>query len=106
MRIATALFAAWLAVPLALPACGGTSPMDAEPFDTLQACYDEHHNIESLTVQQAIVVCCLDHPISGIHPSCQNTQADCVSHVRNNLDASVTDADIAASCMTYISNQK
>ena len=107
MRIATALLAAWLAAPLALAACGDNAgnPMDAEAFDTLKACYDEHHNVESLTVQQAIVVCCLDHPIANVHPSCQNTQADCVSHVRANLDASVTDADIAAACMTYISQK-
>lgn len=105
MRIATAVSAAWLAVPVVFAACGSSSTMDAEPFATLKACYDEHHTMESLTVQQAIVVCCLDHPINGVHPSCQNTQADCVSHVRTNLDASITDADIAAACMTYISQK-
>ena len=105
MRIATALVAAWLAAPLAFAACGDSNKMDADPFDTLQACYDEHHKMESLTVQQAIVVCCLDHPIAGMHPSCANTQADCMAHVRANLDPSVVDADIAAACTTYISQK-
>ena len=105
MRLATSLFAAWLAAPLALAACGDGDPVDAEPFDTLQACYDEHHDVETLTVQKAIVVCCLDHPIAGVHPSCANTQADCMAHVRNNLNAAVTDADIAAACTTYLSEK-
>ncbi|HEX7841110.1 MAG TPA: hypothetical protein VF469_26715 [Kofleriaceae bacterium] len=79
--------------------------MDADPFDTLQACYDEHHNRETLPVQQAIVVCCLEHPIAGVHPSCGDTQPGCVSHLHDNLGASVTDADITAACMTYISQK-
>ncbi|TMQ09100.1 MAG: hypothetical protein E6J90_38720 [Deltaproteobacteria bacterium] len=97
----TALFAL-LAVGLALAACGGDKK-DADPFDTLQACYDEHHTTESLSVHDAIVVCCLDHPIgpSGEHPSCKNTQADCVAHVHTELP-SVSDTDVQAACTTYI----
>jgi hypothetical protein len=102
MRTVTALFALSLALPIGLAACGSSNPVDADPFDTLQECFDEHHNMETLPVQQAIVVCCLDHPIAGVHPSCTNTQADCVTHVRANLDASVVDADITAACTTYI----
>ena len=105
MRIATALLVCWFAVPLGFVACSDDKKEDADPFDTLQACYDEHHTTESLPVQKAIVVCCLDHPIAGVHPSCTNTQADCVAHVRANLNASVTDADIAAACTTYISEK-
>jgi hypothetical protein len=103
MRIAM-LLAVSLALPLVLAACGD-SEMDADPFDTLQACYDEHHTTEALTVQQAIVVCCLDHPIAGVHPSCRDTQADCVTHVRAELGAAVLDSDIAAACTTYISQK-
>jgi hypothetical protein len=106
MRSTTALLSAWFAVLFLFAACSDSAPTDAEPFDTLKACYDEHHNVESLTVQKAIVVCCLDHPIAGVHPSCQNTQADCVSHVQQaNLDASATDADITTACATYISQK-
>ena len=105
MRIFTAVVAFSLVVPLALAACGDSATMDAEPFDTLQACYDEHAVTEKLPVQRAIVVCCLDHPIAGVHPSCKDTQVDCVSHVRAELSASVLDADITAACMTYISQK-
>lgn len=106
MRIVTALVTVSLVLPLALAGCGDSAAMDAEPFDTLQACFSEHHGGgESLPVQQAIVVCCTDHPIAGVHPSCKDSPADCVAHVRAELDASVLDADITAACTTYINDR-
>lgn len=96
MRIARAL----LSFTLVLAACGGSK--DADPFDTLQACYDEHHNMESLSVHDSIVVCCLDHPIAGIHPSCKTTQAECVTHVDAELDPSVSLGDIQMACTDYV----
>jgi len=103
MRISTSLVASLLSFPLLLAACGGHDE-DDEPFDTLQACYDDHAGGEGLTVQQAIVVCCLDHPIgsSGLHPSCTNTKVDCVTHVRAELSNTVSSTDIDAACTTYI----
>jgi hypothetical protein len=90
---------------LTLTACSNSQPVDADPFDTLQACYDEHHGGgESLPIQKAIVTCCLDHPIGGQKaPTCPRTQADCVTHVRAALAPSVLDADITAACMIYVS---
>lgn len=111
MRISTTLFASFLAsllaLPLVLTACGSNNPVDADPFDTLQACYDDHHSgSEHLPIQQAIVTCCLDHPIANMKaPTCLNTVADCVAHVRAALDASILDADINAACTTYISQK-
>ena len=90
---------------LALTACGSKNQMDADPFDTLQDCFDEHNKTESLSVHDSIVVCCLDHPIAGVHPSCESTQPDCITHVRAELDASVTDADIQMACTDYISQK-
>lgn len=104
MRISAALIATALLLPLGV-ACGDHHDEDAEPFDTLQACYDDHHGEEGLSVQQAIVVCCLDHPIAGVHPSCTSTQAECITHVRAALDTSVLDAEISAACTTYISEK-
>jgi len=101
MRIATTLVASLFAFTLVLPACSDNK-MDAEPFDTLQACYDDHHNEEMLPIQQAIVVCCLDHPIAGVHPSCKDTQADCVTHVTAELGNSVIASDVQAACTDYI----
>jgi hypothetical protein len=105
MRISAALLASFLAFPLAFSACSDDKePVDNDPFDTLQACYDEHHGgDEHLPIQQAIVTCCLDHPIAGMQaPTCLDTQTDCVTHVRPALDPSILDADVNAACATYI----
>lgn len=91
-----------LALSLALPACGDEPE---ESYDTLQLCYDEHHGPEAFSVVQAIVVCCLDHPIVGVAPSCKETQAECVAHVDAELDASVSTTDIQAACTEYITQK-
>jgi hypothetical protein len=109
MRISTLLLTSFLAFPLALGACSDDKKeVDADPFDSLQACYDEHHGgDENLPIQQAIATCCLDHPIAGMKaPTCLDTKADCVTHVRMELDALVLDADIDAACTTYITEKQ
>ena len=113
MRIATSRVAAMsgssllsaLVSMLVLGACGNKNQMNADAFATLQACFDEHNKTESLSVHDSIVVCCLDHPIAGVHPSCGSTQDDCITHVGAELDASVTDADIQMACTDYISQK-
>jgi hypothetical protein len=100
MRIVTlSLFAC----SLALSACGGDA--DDEGYDTLQACYDDHHLVENLPVLQAIATCCLNHPIMGVAPSCEDTVAACVTHVEAELDSSVTTPDIQAACTEYVSQR-
>lgn len=104
-RIATALLAAAFALPLLVTACSdnNTNQQDADPFATLQDCFDEHHNTESLSVHDAIITCCIDHPIAGVHPSCGMTQPDCVTHVTANLSASsASSSDISTACTDYI----
>lgn len=108
MRISMApLLVTCLVIAGAVAGCSSSDPArDADAFDTLQACYDEHHGTENLTVQQAIITCCLDHPIGGqAAPTCLTTQPDCVTHVRGLLDASVLGADIDAACMMYLSQK-
>jgi hypothetical protein len=101
MRTLTGLLVSCFVFPLIFTACGDDPP-DADPFDTLQACFDEHHTEEMLSVHDAIVVCCLDHPIAGVHPSCGNSQAECMTHVDAELDSSVTGTEITDACTTYI----
>jgi len=107
MRIATVLIASLFACSFVLAACGDSkTQQDAEPFDTLQACFDDHHSgTDSLPVGESIVACCIDHPIAGVHPSCKDTQADCVTHVRAELNSTVTTAEIEAACTDYISKK-
>jgi hypothetical protein len=100
MGIATVFISAACVSLLVITACGDKKE-EAEPFDTLLACFDEHHNMESLSVHDAIVVCCLDHPIAGVHPSCKDTQADCVAHVTAELGSAASASDIQAACTDY-----
>jgi hypothetical protein len=104
MRIATILVASLFACSFALPACSDKKE-EAEPFDTLKACFDEHHGEESLSIHDAVVVCCLDHPIAGVHPSCKDTQADCATHVTTELGSAVTASDVQTACTDYISQK-
>jgi hypothetical protein len=99
MRIATALLSVSLTSLFVLAACGGD---EEEAFATLQDCYDDHRGEEGFSIHDSIVVCCLDHPIDGVHPSCLNTQTDCVSHVDAELDPTVSISEIQAACTDYI----
>ena len=92
-----------------LAACGGGTK-DADPFDTFQACYDEHHTMESFPTQMAIEICCLDHPIGGQKANvvCGATIGSCTSYVTQNLvDTSDTmlAADISAACADYVTQR-
>jgi hypothetical protein len=100
----SAFVASLLVGSAVLAGCGGGD--EEEAFDTLQDCYDDHHSgSEGLTVVEAITVCCLDHPIAGVHPSCGASQADCQTHVDAALDASVSASEIQAACADYIEQQ-
>ena len=105
-RFTSVVLAAVLAFPFVLAAYGGDDDTeDAEAFATLQDCFDEHHGAESLPIDQAIVVCCTDHPIAGVHPSCGSTAADCEDHVDANLDdTSATSDEITTACQEYITD--
>jgi len=87
--------------------CGGSSTQDADPFDTFQACYDEHHTTESFSTQRAIEICCIDHPIGGAKANtvCGDTAQSCTTYVTANLhDAADTmlAADISTACSDYV----
>lgn len=94
----------WIAC-VVLSGCGGSSGEEA--FDTFQLCFDAHHNEESLSVHDSIVVCCTDHPIAGTAPSCGNTAAECVAKlkgtdtVHNLASASATSQDVMTACTDY-----
>ena len=91
--VSTALFAA----------CSGNDG-DSEPYDTFQACYTDHHVTESLPADQAIVVCCIEHPIGSAAKNtvCGADSASCVTYVTAQVTTSApTSAEIMAGCMTY-----
>ena len=91
---------------LAVYACGGDGGSAEEPYDTYQECFDDHTMVETLPVQEAIVVCCLEHPIAGEKPACGNTAADCVTYLGANLSpTSASSADVSAACDTYVTQK-
>src|SRR4051812_18362018 len=90
-----------LILSMLLCACGDDGGGE-EAFPTLQACFDDHTaGGEALPVTQAITVCCIDHPIAGVHPSCGATAAECTTLVRAALSAATTMADISTACTDY-----
>ncbi len=99
-------FIAAICLPLVVVACGDDiTSGDADPFDTLQLCFDEHHGTEGLGTKESIVVCCLDHPIGPAreHPSCGTTEAACEAHVNAELsDTSVSTSEITVACTDYV----
>ena len=91
-------------ITLLLVACHNDN--DAEPYPTFQECFDDHHNVEALPVQEAIVVCCLDHPIAGVKPVCGDTAAACGTYLDANLSAtSASGTDKTAACADYINKK-
>jgi len=81
-------------------ACGSDSSGE-EAFDTYQECFDDHTMEEHLEFQEAVVVCCTDHPIDGHKLACGATAADCVTYLGANLTSSASQADIQAACDEY-----
>lgn len=95
------------AFALSLLGCSSDPPSDAEPFDTLQACYDDHHGEEDFSTDKAIAICCIDHPIGGAAANtvCGDTAESCQSYVIANLvdaDDTMLSADIHAACTMYL----
>ena len=93
-------------------ACGDGNMVDADPFATMQLCFDEHHGEEALSVNDAIVVCCLDHPLGTAmtHPSCKDSVADCTTYLNSDPVGmlsltSATAAEIQAACTDYITKK-
>lgn len=93
-----------LASVLLFSACGHDH--DPAGYASYQLCFDEHTTGEGLTITQAVVVCCLDHPIGGATEVCGTTDAACVTYLTANLlPASASGTEIAAACTEYITQK-
>lgn len=105
LRFVSAIFISAITFGLGCGDNGDDGP-DDEPFNTFQACFDEHHGAdEGFDVHDAIEVCCIDHPIGGEDKNvvCGETAADCEAFVDANLDGSdVTEDDITSACEDYV----
>ncbi|HEY4179888.1 MAG TPA: hypothetical protein VGM90_23765 [Kofleriaceae bacterium] len=95
-----------------LSACGGGGGGDSDPFDNFQDCWDDHTGAnggdEHLPADQAIVICCIDHPIAGMDANvvCGDTAASCETYVGANLAGSDASGDVInAACADYVTKR-
>ncbi|HET9627003.1 MAG TPA: hypothetical protein VFP84_36840 [Kofleriaceae bacterium] len=120
----TSIFAsAVLASLCALAACSSNNDTKEKRYCTLRSCVADHAAGEAPGVQDAIVTCCIDHPIgdaddTAAHPSCGQSAADCTDHVNGSFAGpapasdctdgvtasppAVTSGDADAACQAYI----
>jgi hypothetical protein len=102
MRLLTAIVLA-----LSLCACGSEDEGDEddEPFDTFQDCFDDHNKVEAFSVEDAIKICCIDHPIGDEDANvvCGESELECEDFV--DLELAEADAsldEIEDACAGYI----
>lgn len=82
-------------------ACGEDPP---KSYDNYQACFDDQTEKGMLPVMEAIVACCLDHPIDGNRPVCQSAVGDCINYLTINLNqVSASPTEVRTSCEEYVS---
>jgi hypothetical protein len=104
MKLRAFFLASVVWMPLVHGACGTDPPAS---FPTYQACFDDHAMVEMLPVQEAIVVCCIDHPIAGLKPACGATKADCINYLTANLNqTSASTVDVMDACTDYITQMQ
>jgi hypothetical protein len=81
-------------------ACGDDPP---EAFPTYQACFDSRTMDAAQLVPDAIVMCCLDHPIDGMTSACGTTTPDCINYLTVNLNqTSASTTEKMDACAAYI----
>lgn len=99
-----------LIAPLSFALGCGDDEGDHEPYDTFQACFDDHNKVESFGVGDSIKICCIDHPI-GNPPAAANTvcgesESACQTYLASNLAAAdATATQIMAACAGYITDR-
>ena len=81
--------------------CFACHDHDHDGYSTFQACFDEHTMEESLPFQEAVVVCCLDHPINGVDEACGANAAECVTYLTANLTSTATMVEVMTACTEY-----
>ncbi len=104
MRLLNSLVAASFVI--AISACGGEEGEEA--FATFADCYVDHAVDEGLAPDEAIAVCCLDHPIGSagdVNVVCGESALECVDFVDAEVsetdDPELTLEEIEAGCDIY-----
>jgi hypothetical protein len=85
---------------LLVGACGEDPP---KSYDNYQACFDDQTEKGMLPVMEAIVACCLEHPIDGARPVCLSAVPECINYLTNNLNqVSASPTEVRTSCEEYV----
>jgi hypothetical protein len=92
-----------VALLFAVVGCGGGDG-EEEAYDTLDDCFVDHtQGDEGLPVVEALIVCCLEHPIDGVAPSCGATVEECEDHVGSEISVDeASDREVAEACEGYV----
>lgn len=86
---------------LASVGCKDDAP---EAYATYQECFDDHVEAEMLPVKEAIVICCLEHPIDGHVMACGADKPTCINYLTASLNqTSASTTDVMDACADYVS---
>ncbi len=100
MKLAVVLFSF---VVIGSIGCGDDPPAS---FATYQACFDDRTMAAKKPIPDAIVACCLDHPIDGMSPACGDTKPDCINYLTANLNQTSADTvQVMDACTEYVAQK-
>lgn len=81
-------------------ACSDDPP---EAFPTYQECFDSRTMEAAQLIPDALVQCCLDHPIGGLTSACGETTPDCINYLTTNLNqTSASTIEKMDACASYV----
>ena len=89
---------------LAMVLVVGCSGDTVKSYPDYQTCFEDlQDKDDTLSNIDAIVDCCLDHPIGGESPACGDTTPDCINFLTNNLaQTSASQSDLNMGCQQYV----
>jgi hypothetical protein len=79
-----------------------------DAYDNFQKCFEDHTMVEALPVDQAIVICCIEHPLGSApqNTACGADAQACVTFVTANVAAgTATAAQITMGCDEYVTQR-
>ena len=104
MNLRALSLAAVVWMPFVLGACGDDPP---KSYATYQDCFDDETQVGMVVTADAIVACCIDHPIAGKSPACGDTKPDCINYLTANLNqTSASTTEVSDSCGAYITQRQ
>ena len=100
MKLAAALFS------MLVLASVGCKDDPEKAYSTYQGCFDDQTMKEMMPIKEAIVMCCIEHPINGTKIVCGETKADCINYLTTNLkQTSATTVEVMDACGDYVTQK-